>query len=46
MTRGQDRAPPVAACGSCSGQVSCGEQEPQADGEVGGRGGREGGSQA
>jgi hypothetical protein len=35
-----------AAYGGCSGQVGCGKQEPQADGEIGGCGGREGGSQA
>jgi hypothetical protein len=41
MARGQDRASPSVACGCCSGQVDCGEQEPQADREAGCRGGRE-----
>jgi hypothetical protein len=46
MTRGQDLAPPSAACGSCLGKASCGKQKPQVVGEDGGCGGREGGSQA
>jgi hypothetical protein len=37
--------PPGAAYGSCAEQVIYGKQESQADGEVGGCGGQEGGPQ-
>jgi hypothetical protein len=42
----RSRASPDAACGCCSGEVGCGKQKPQADGEVGRCGGQEGGSPA
>jgi hypothetical protein len=42
----RSRASPGAACGCCSGEVGCGKQKSQADGEVGRYGGREGGSPA
>jgi hypothetical protein len=42
----RNRASPGVAYGCCSGEVSCGKQKPQADGEVGCCRGREGGSPA
>jgi hypothetical protein len=42
----RNRASLGATYGCCSGEVGCGKQKPQADGEVGYCGGREGGSPA
>jgi hypothetical protein len=40
------RESPGVACGCCAGEVGCGKQKPQAVGEGGHHGGREGGSPA